>query len=212
MKKVRLTPTFPLMFVLAASLFFNACRAPQSVYSPSTSNVGAAPTGHPSAMYEIPLGTGKGGQVVVWTEGVIEAESNSRAVRINMNITNDSSVAMKIVPSETRLTLKDETVTRALAAEPVNLQQGESAEVALIFPVTYTDTTALPDEYALFWQVHFGTETYHQMTPFTRETELGFVPRRLDSSADPIDRKYIEGEPTAPAPIGIPIGKDPDKP
>lgn len=212
-------PFHLLVIVMSTISFLSACRVPRSSYGPTTSNVGAASAGQPAAIYEIPLGDGKGGQIQVWTDGIVDdgtpsgeprsAGSQPRSFRVGFALRNDAASPMTLDPAQVRLILDDMPELRPRERELVSVAQGQSSEIVLRYPVPGRFEQTPPDSYQVGWEVRFGAEVYRQVTPFTRERERGFVPGAVDSSA-PADRKYIEGS-NAPAPIGIPFGGNPEK-
>lgn len=205
----------PALAALCA-LTFAGCRSPRSVYGPLVDNVGSAPGGQPAAIYEIPLGSSKGGQVQVWTDGIMadglptgesrKPESVPRSFRVGFVVRNDAETEMSINPLEVHLVLEDIPDLRPREVQTVSVPPGQSTEMLLRYPLPGRFEQRPPDSYDVAWTVHFGSATYQQVTPFSRKEKRGFVPKPLDSS-EPHDPPYLNEQPD-PAPVGVPWGGD----
>lgn len=204
---------------VALSLSATACRMPRSVYGPTGDNVSAAPGGQSAAVYEVSMGTSKGGQVKVWSRGVVadvrdgaaasEAANRPRAFEVGFVIRNDSGVQITMEPLEVHLVLEDMPELRPRESRTLAVDAGKSGEFVLRYPLPGRFEQKKPDSYEVSWTIHFATASFHQVTAFTRQTERGFVPKPLDSSA-PADRAIIDGSHQS-QPVGIPFGSDPSR-
>jgi hypothetical protein len=213
-------PVFWLLAAVCVPAVFTGCRAPKGIYGPMTENVGAAPGGQPAAIYEIPYGRRKGGQVQVWTDGIMDdgrptresdrPESRPRSFRVGLIVRNDSSRLLSVDPSDVRLLLDEIPDLRPRETRQVAVAPGLSSEILLRYPLPGRFERLPPDSYKVAWSVQFGTETYRQITPFTRQRERGWVPRPLDSSSQPDDRPIMDGS-KEPEPVGIPWGGEPNQ-
>jgi len=205
--------------VVALALSATACRAPRSVYGPTGDNVGSAPEGHPAAIYEVPLGTTKGGQVQVWSRGVVfderdgaaspEAPNRARAFEVGFIVRNDSPSQITIQPLEVHLILDDMPPLRPRESRAWAVDPGKTEELLLHYPLPGRFEERGPNDYQVSWVLHFATGTFKETTTFSRQTERGFVPQPLDSSG-PADRPIMEGE-RQPQPFGLPFGADPNR-
>lgn len=194
-----------LEFVVASALVLGAgmlgCRTVSSRYVPAGESIGAGPEGQAAAFYEfVPPGSARGAQVQVWCDG-----SRKDGFEVAFHVRNDGADAIRFLASRADLRYGDaEIAVKPRETGDVSIPAGQSATIRLHFPFPARFGERPPPGFDVTWAIDVGKSVRTNKTVFAVR-RAGYVPEPLDSSGDPLDRRYMD-ESRPPAPVGIRLG------